>query len=128
MDGSTQAVLDPCCGSRMFWFDRADERAIYGDIRSGGTHTVRRPAPGSSPGPGHGLSSPAIPGRALRWSCSIRLTCAKRGSWMRAYGCLNPSTGAKTCEPVRRMLSRAGAFGVLIFANETQIKVSEIWR
>ncbi|RXY86121.1 SAM-dependent methyltransferase, partial [Salmonella sp. 3DZ2-4SM] len=27
MDGSTQAVLDPCCGSRMFWFDRADERA-----------------------------------------------------------------------------------------------------
>lgn len=26
-------VLDPCCGSRMFWFDRADERATFGDIR-----------------------------------------------------------------------------------------------
>lgn len=27
-------VLDPCCGSRMFWFDRSDPRAIYGDNRS----------------------------------------------------------------------------------------------
>lgn len=29
-----RAVLDPCCGSRMFWFDRADERAVFGDIRN----------------------------------------------------------------------------------------------
>ncbi len=27
-------VLDPCCGSRMFWFDRCDERAVFGDIRA----------------------------------------------------------------------------------------------
>ena len=27
-------ILDPCCGSRMFWFDRSDERAVFGDIRS----------------------------------------------------------------------------------------------
>lgn len=26
-------VLDPCCGSRMFWFDRQDNRAVFGDIR-----------------------------------------------------------------------------------------------
>lgn len=26
-------VLDPCCGSRMFWFDRSDSRAIFGDCR-----------------------------------------------------------------------------------------------
>lgn len=32
-------VLDPCCGSRMFWFDRADPRAIFGDIRSE-THSL----------------------------------------------------------------------------------------
>ncbi len=29
----TAPVLDPCCGSRMFWFDRADKRAVFGDIR-----------------------------------------------------------------------------------------------
>lgn len=28
------AVLDPCCGSRMMWFDRADPRAVFGDTRS----------------------------------------------------------------------------------------------
>ena len=27
-------VLDPCCGSRMMWFDKADPRAIFGDQRS----------------------------------------------------------------------------------------------
>lgn len=29
----TKPILDPCCGSRMFWFDRADDRAVFGDIR-----------------------------------------------------------------------------------------------
>jgi SAM-dependent methyltransferase len=28
-----KAVLDACCGSRMFWFDRSDERAIFADKR-----------------------------------------------------------------------------------------------
>lgn len=27
-------VLDPCCGSRMMWFDRANPLAIYGDRRA----------------------------------------------------------------------------------------------
>ena len=27
-------VLDPCCGSRMMWFNKADPRAIFGDRRS----------------------------------------------------------------------------------------------
>ncbi|MBN8990523.1 MAG: SAM-dependent methyltransferase [Rhizobiales bacterium] len=37
-DGKT--VLDACCGSRMFWFDRQDSRAIYGDIRQE-EHTLK---------------------------------------------------------------------------------------
>jgi len=28
-------VLDACCGTRMFWFDRKDPRAFYIDIREG---------------------------------------------------------------------------------------------
>ena len=27
------SVLDACCGSRMFWFDRADSRAVFVDRR-----------------------------------------------------------------------------------------------
>lgn len=30
---SGAVVLDPCCGSRMMWFDKADARAIFGDQR-----------------------------------------------------------------------------------------------
>lgn len=26
-------VLDACCGGRMFWFDKNDERAVFADIR-----------------------------------------------------------------------------------------------
>jgi SAM-dependent methyltransferase len=35
----TKSVLDPCCGTRMMWFDKADPRAVFGDIRSE-THVV----------------------------------------------------------------------------------------
>ena len=27
-------VLDPCCGSKMMWFDKHDPRALFGDIRT----------------------------------------------------------------------------------------------
>ena len=30
----TATILDPCCGSRMMWFNRQDPRVIFGDIRS----------------------------------------------------------------------------------------------
>ena len=26
-------ILDPCCGSRMFWFDKANQGVLFGDIR-----------------------------------------------------------------------------------------------
>ncbi len=30
---SKQKILDVCCGSRMFWFDKNDERVIFADRR-----------------------------------------------------------------------------------------------
>lgn len=29
-----KTILDPCCGSRMFWFDKNDGRAVFTDKRS----------------------------------------------------------------------------------------------
>ncbi|MDZ4192889.1 MAG: class I SAM-dependent methyltransferase [Pseudomonas sp.] len=26
-------ILDPCCGSRMFWFDKDNQGVLFGDIR-----------------------------------------------------------------------------------------------
>lgn len=31
---SEYEVLDVCCGSRMFWFDKSDDRVIFADKRS----------------------------------------------------------------------------------------------
>ena len=28
-------VLDACCGTRMFWFDKSDDRALFIDVREG---------------------------------------------------------------------------------------------
>ena len=36
---ASKLVLDVCCGSKMFWFDKNDPRAIFGDIREE-THTL----------------------------------------------------------------------------------------
>lgn len=30
----SQAILDMCCGSRMFWFNKQDSRAVFADIRA----------------------------------------------------------------------------------------------
>ena len=27
-------ILDPCCGTRMMWFDKQDQRALFGDQRN----------------------------------------------------------------------------------------------
>lgn len=27
-------ILDPCCGSRMMWFDKQDQRCLFGDKRT----------------------------------------------------------------------------------------------
>lgn len=29
-----KSILDMCCGSRMFWFDKEDDRAVFSDKRS----------------------------------------------------------------------------------------------
>ena len=36
----TPPILDPCCGSRMMWFDKADQRCLFGDSRDE-THLLK---------------------------------------------------------------------------------------
>ena len=35
-------VLDPCCGSRMMWFDKQDQRVLFGDQRTEINNTPRK--------------------------------------------------------------------------------------
>lgn len=124
------AVLDPCSGSRMMWFDKEDQRALFGDIRDE-KHVL-------------------CDGRALRIEPDVimdfrnlpfadgqfklvafdppHLTRAGVDSWMRAkYGLLT----ADWKEDLRKGFSECFRVlepgGVLIFKwNETQVLVSEL--
>lgn len=46
MDSEFPPVLDVCCGSRMFWFDKHDDRALYLDKRRE-THVIDKGTPGT---------------------------------------------------------------------------------
>ena len=35
-------ILDPCCGSRMMYFDKQDQRVLFGDIRQEGHYLKDR--------------------------------------------------------------------------------------
>jgi ubiquinone/menaquinone biosynthesis C-methylase UbiE len=39
MDGSDKHILDACCGSRMFWFDKNNSDVLFVDIRNE-SHTL----------------------------------------------------------------------------------------
>ena len=131
-------VLDPCCGGRMFWFDKADPRALFGDCRAE-TKTVVDRSHGRQDGsrtlridPDVRLDFRALPFQDSRFHLVAfdppHLVRAGPRSWMAAkYGKLGKDwrddlrAGFSECFRVLR------PHGVLVFKwNETQVKVREV--
>lgn len=131
-------ILDPCCGSRMFWFDKQDERAVFGDIRretitvtdrshrEDGTRTLTIE-------PDMHMDFRALPFPEASFRLVVfdppHLVRAGTDSWLKAkYGKLDVGTWrddlrAGFAECFRVLVPG----GVLIFKwNETQIKVGEV--
>lgn len=141
-------ILDACCGGKMFYFDKNDERVIFQDIRKIDTHLCDgrefRIAPDiqadftDMPYPDNQFSMVVFdPPHLLR--------NVGKSKFADMYGSLNPKAkptgwqhikyGALTNADWREMLSKGFAEcfrvlkpgGFLIFKwNETDIKVSEI--
>ncbi len=126
----SQSILDMCCGSRMFWFNKRDERAVFADIRAeehilcDGRRLVISPdliadfralpfADASFPvvvfDPPHGTCRPNGPdGQKVRETQQKTWRSDLRAGFKEAFRVLR-------------------AHGVLIFKwNETQIPVSQI--
>lgn len=125
-----QLTLDPCCGSRMFWFQKQHPNVVYGDKRTE-AHTL-------------------CDGRALRVEPDLELDFtalpfadetfqlvafdpphlerAGPHSWMAAkYGKLSGNWKQDLSRGFSECLRVLKPGGVLVFKwNETQIKVSEI--
>lgn len=129
-------ILDPCCGSRMFWFDRSDPRTKFGGIRS---ETHRLTDKSSKGGYRELVISPdqEMDFRALPFDNDSfylvvfdppHLTkCGKSGWQAKKYGKLGADwendlrAGFKECFRVLK------PNGTLIFKwNETDVSVSKI--
>lgn len=131
------AILDPCCGSRMMWFDKHDPRAIFGDRRSetltvtdrshraDGTRTLR-------------IEPDAVMDfRALPFADGTfrlvafdppHLVRAGPRSWLAAkYGKLGSDWRADISAGFAECFRVLEVGGVLVFKwNETQVKVGEV--
>lgn len=131
-------VLDPCCGSRMMWFDRGHESVIFGDKRRE-TLTVTDRSHGRIDGTRTLCIDPdvLIDFRALSYpDGSFRLVAfdpphlvrAGSKSWLAAkYGTL----GQDWREDLRKGFTECFRVlepeGILVFKwNETQVKLREV--
>jgi len=124
-------ILDPCCGSRMFWFDKNHPDAVYGDIRNEECNLCDGRY--LSVSPDQPMDFRRLPFSDDQFKLVVfdppHLKRVGENSWMRKkYGCLNAKTWR---EDIRVGFSECfrvlSIDGVLIFKwNETQIKVSEI--
>ncbi|AQS90492.1 methyltransferase [Gluconobacter albidus] len=139
MSGRTDTklpVLDPCSGSRMFYFDRVDPRVCFGDIRSE-THELKdRSSSGGSRkliiAPDRIMDFRALPFAAEQFHLVVfdppHLTTNGVSGWLaKKYGKL----GADWREDIRKGFQECfrvlKPFGTLIFKwNEHEIPVREI--
>lgn len=135
-DSASRPVLDPCCGSRMFWFDRADDRAVFGDIRQERhTLTDKSSAGGSREliiEPDHVMDFRSLPFADQTFHLVVfdppHLRNNGSGGWLaKKYGKLGVDwrddikAGFEECFRVLR------PFGTLIFKwNEHEIPVREV--
>lgn len=123
-------VLDPASGSRMFYFDRTDERVLFGDIRSEEHVLCDGRSLSITPDVLLDFRNLPFPDETFRLVVfdPPHLHNVGENAWMgKKYGRLSPDwpetlrTGFAECFRVLE------PYGVLIFKwNETQIPVSKI--
>lgn len=131
-------VLDPCCGSRMMWFDRDDPRVIFGDCRSE-TITVTDRSHGRADGTRtlHIQPDALMDFRALPFPSNTfalvafdppHLVRAGPRSWLAAkYGKLSDDWRDDLRQGFAECFRVLKPEGVLVFKwNETQVPLKEV--
>jgi SAM-dependent methyltransferase len=137
MSEAPKQVLDACCGSRAMWFDKQDQRAIFGDQRSetiivtdrshrdDGTRTLR-----IEPDVLFDFRALPYPEASFRLVAfdPPHLERAGPRSWLAAkYGKLSDNWRADLSAGFAECFRVLKPEGVLIFKwNETHVKVSEV--
>ena len=123
-------ILDPCCGSRMFWFDKGDQRTLFGDIRD--EQHVLCDGRALNVEPNVIMDFRSLPFEDGAFKLVVfdppHLTRAGRDSWLRAkYGILTSDWRDDLSKGFAECFRVLATDGVLIFKwNETQVRVREI--
>lgn len=131
-------VLDPCCGSRMFWFDRRHQDVLFGDCRNE-TITVTDRSHGDANGtralriePDTLLDFRSLPFKAGSFPLVVfdppHLVRAGAKSWLAAkYGKLSDNWREDIRQGFAECYRVLSIDGVLIFKwCETQVKLGEV--
>jgi SAM-dependent methyltransferase len=133
-----KTTLDPCCGSRMMWFDKCAPSVIFGDQRSE-VITVTDNSPRNKSGqrtiviePDTLMDFRALPfPDATFWHVAFdppHLVQAGPKSWLAAkYGKLSPDWREDLRQGLSECLRVLKPHGTLVFKwSETQVKVGEV--
>lgn len=131
-------VLDPCCGSRMMWFNRNNPGVVFGDIRSE-TLTVTDRSRGNKSGmrtlqiePDTMMDFRAIPYQDESFKLVAfdppHLVQAGPRSWLAAkYGKLSDNWRDDLRKGFAECFRVLASDGVLVFKwNETQVPLREV--
>lgn len=126
----TTPILDPCCGGRMMWFDRQDQRALFGDIRSEEHTLCDGRAFNITPDLNMDFRDMPFPGESFRLVVfdPPHLRVAGQTSWLRAkYGILSDDWRDDLRQGFAECFRVLRPHGVLVFKwNETQIPLRDI--
>lgn len=123
-------VLDPCCGSRMFWFNKENPEVTYGDIREE-AHTLCD-GRALEIAPDMNMDFRNMPFEDGKFSVVVfdppHLIRAGARSWLRLkYGKLGEAWQDDIQKGFAECFRVLKQDGVLIFKwNETQIPVSQL--
>ncbi|MER1940617.1 class I SAM-dependent methyltransferase [Castellaniella sp. FW104-16D08] len=131
-------ILDPCCGSRMFWFDRQHPDVVFGDIRRE-TIVVTDNSRGNASGtrtlqidPDTVMDFRALPHPDGAFNLVAfdppHLVHAGPKSWLAAkYGKLSDNWRDDLHQGFAECFRVLASNGVLVFKwNETQIRLQDV--
>lgn len=123
-------ILDACCGSRMFWFDKENENVLFADQRDESHILCDGRVLNISPDIIHDFRNMPFGDNSFYHVVFDPPHLLKLGksSWMaKKYGVLNESFENDLKQGFDECIRVLKPFGTLVFKwNENQIKVSKI--
>lgn len=123
-------ILDACCGSRMFWFEKQHPNAIYGDIRTESHILCDGRELNVAPDVEMDFTNMPFADETFRmvvWD-PPHLNKLGKDTWMaQKYGVLLPTWETDLRAGFQESMRVLKDYGVLIFKwNEIQIKLSQV--